>query len=103
MRTARIYMHSKPAGILEEIDPGRLYRFSYLEEYDGEPISLTMPVRETPYEFDGFPPFFDGLLPEGAMLEGLLRQMKIDRKDMFSQLLAVGREMVGAVTAEKIS
>ncbi len=103
MRTARIYMHSKPAGILEEIDPGRLYRFSYLEEYDGEPISLTMPVRETPYEFDGFPPFFDGLLPEGVMLEGLLRQMKIDRKDMFSQLLAVGHEMVGAVTAEKIS
>ena len=103
MRTAMTYMHSKPAGILEELDQGKLYRFSYLKEYKGEPISLIMPVRESPYEFDGFPPFFDGLLPEGSMLEGLLRQMKIDRKDMFSQLLAVGHEMVGAVTVEKIS
>jgi serine/threonine-protein kinase HipA len=103
MRAARIYMHSEPVGTLEELDPGKLYRFSYLAAYKGEPISLTMPVRESPYEFDRFPPFFDGLLPEGVMLEGLLRQMKIDRKDMFSQLLAVGHEMVGAVTAEEIS
>lgn len=96
-------MHSEPAGVLEELSPGKRYRFAYLKEYEGEPISLTMPVDGSPYEFNGFPPFFDGLLPEGVMLDGLLRQRKIDKNDLFSQLLAVGKEMVGAVAAEEMS
>jgi serine/threonine-protein kinase HipA len=50
------------------------------------------------FTFAGFPPFFEGLLPEGEMLEGLLRQRKIDRSDLFSQLVAVGGDTVGAVT-----
>ena len=95
-------MHSVPAGMLEELSPGKLYRFTYFKEYSGVPISLTMPVDESPYDFDGFPSFFDGLLPEGVMLDGLLRQRKIDKSDCFSQLLAVGAEMVGAVTVEEI-
>jgi serine/threonine-protein kinase HipA len=57
-----------------------------------------MPAKQQVWEFDCFPPFFEGLLPEGFQLESLLRQMKIDRDDYFSQLLAVGRDMVGAVT-----
>ncbi len=44
----------------------------------------------------------EGLLPEGEMLGGLLRQLKIDAKDLFSQLMAVGRDLVGAVTVEEI-
>lgn len=36
------------------------------------------------------------------MLEGLLRQRKIDRNDCFSQLIAVGLDMPGAVTAEEM-
>ncbi|MFC1572056.1 HipA N-terminal domain-containing protein [Candidatus Eisenbacteria bacterium] len=100
MRRAKVLMHSVPAGVFEEIDRGTAYRFTYQAGYDGEPISRTMPVRAAPYEFKGFPAFFDGLLPEGEMLDGLLRQHKIDSKDRFTQLLAVGGEMVGAVTVE---
>ncbi len=103
MRSAWVYMHAERAGKLEEIIEGRQYRFSYLYGYQGVPISLTMPLNSAPYEFESFPPFFDGLLPEGIMLEGMLRQKKIDRNDMFSQLLAVGGEMVGAVTVEEAS
>jgi len=57
-----------------------------------------MPVRSEPYEFDRFPPFFDGLLPEGAQLEALLRTAKIDRDDPMRQLLTVGGDLVGSVT-----
>jgi serine/threonine-protein kinase HipA len=90
------------AGFLEETDEGR-YVFRYLERYDGPPVSLTMPTEQREYTFDGFPPFFEGLLPEGDMLEGLLRQRKIDRADAFAQLVAVGGEMVGAVTVTEES
>ena len=50
-----------------------------------------MPVSPLPISFDRFLAFFEGLLPEGAMLEGLPRQRKIDRNDLFGQLLAVAR------------
>ncbi len=39
-----------------------------------------MPVSDKVYEFSSFPPFFEGLLPEGYQLEGLLKFGKIDRK-----------------------
>ena len=100
MRSAEIQVHGVRAGLLEELEPRRSYRFAYDPGYRGPPVSLTMPVSDDPYTFDrGFPPFFDGLLPEGPQLEALLRLRKIDRSDLFAQLLAVGRDMVGAVTA----
>ena len=59
--------------------------------------------RTEPYQFGGFPAFFDGLLPEGEMLEGLLRQHKIDAHDRLAQLLVVGGDLVGAVTVEAMA
>ena len=100
MRRARIYVKGEPAGVLKELGSGR-FVFQYSEPYAGPPVSLTMPVAQREFLFDGFPPFFEGLLPEGDMLEGLLRQRKIDRNDLFAQLLAVGGETVGAVTIEE--
>ncbi len=97
MRQAIVKVHDHEAGILTETDDKR-YRFTYHQAYAGAPVSLTMPITEGGYEYDTFPPFFDGVLPEGGQLEGLLRVRKIDRNDYFSQLLAVGQDLVGAVT-----
>jgi len=94
-------MHGVPAGILEEIEAGKKYRFIYLEKYSGPSIALTMPVGGKEFVFDRFPPFFDGLLPEGPLLEGLLRQCKIDKLDYLSQLITVGNDLVGAVTVQE--
>jgi serine/threonine-protein kinase HipA len=101
MRKADVFMHDIHAGVLEEITPRKAYRFTYDPAYDGPPVSLTAPVRHEPYEYDTFPPFLEGLLPEGYNLEALLRALKIDRHDHFSQLLAVGKDMVGAVTVQE--
>lgn len=98
MRTADVFVHDRLAGRLVEEAPGRAYTFAYAPGYDGPPVSLTMPVREAPYRFDRFPPFFDGLLPEGWQLEALLKRAKLDRPDRMGQLLAVGADTVGAVT-----
>jgi serine/threonine-protein kinase HipA len=95
-------VNSREAGVLEEHERGKRYVFRYLDSYDGEPVSLTMPMIRRSFEFDRFPPFFDGVLPEGVMLDGLLRQRKIDRDDLFGQLVAVGKDLVGAVTVEEI-
>ena len=102
MRKAKVYMHDELAGYLIESTEKDTYKFEYLKEYAGAPISLTMPIKEEVFVFRNFPPFFDGVLPEGIMLEGLLRQLKIDKKDYFSQLLAVGEDLVGAVTVKPI-
>jgi serine/threonine-protein kinase HipA len=98
LRIARVLVHSERAGLLTEVERNRRFRFEYAGGYSGPHASLTMPVREEPYEFNGFPPFFDGLLPEGVQLDGLLRFSKIDKDDCFAQLVAVGGDLVGAVT-----
>jgi serine/threonine-protein kinase HipA len=102
VRRASVLMHAIPAGTLEEAERDVRYRFTYVSDYRGEPISRTLPVRPEPYEFTSFPAFFDGLLPEGPMLDALLRQRKIDASDRFGQLLAVGGELIGAVTIEDL-
>ncbi len=101
MRKAKVYVQGIEAGILTELLPGREYIFEYHDGYTGPDISRTMPLSLKVFRFNRFPPFFDGLLPEGIQLEGLLKINKIDRKDYFSQLIAVGREMVGAVTVKE--
>jgi len=101
MRKAEIYQQGILAGILEELGRNG-YRFVYTPGCRGEPISLALPVRETPYEFDKFPPVFEGLLPEGLQLEAMLRKYKIDKKDMFKQLVTVGQDVVGSLTIKEV-
>lgn len=101
MRKAEIRQQGVAAGLLEEIDREH-YRFTYMAGYTGEPVSLTMPVRPEPYESDRFPSVFEGLLPEGPQLEALLRQYKIDRNDLFTQLVLVGGDVVGALTIQEL-
>ena len=110
MRRARVFVNGNLAGILEEkhmyfetkgSSPTVVFSFVYSPEYFGPPVSLTMPVNQRHYSFSEFPAFFEGVLPEGAQLEGLLRREKIDRSDFFGQLMAVGSDLVGAVTVEE--
>lgn len=103
MRKARVYNFGIPAGELIEIERGNKYKFVYFDEYNRQPISLTMPVEKKEFMYEEFPPFFDGLLPEGVQLEALLRQMKIDKNDLFAQLMQVGMDLVGSVTVEEIT
>lgn len=52
-----------------------------------------MPVRPAAYVYEQFPPFFEGLLPEGPQLEALLRNAKVD-----ANVFQVGADLVGSVT-----
>jgi len=100
MRKAQIAVNGTIAGTLSELESGA-YQFTYEAIYKGPPVSLTMPLSKQQFNFAEFPPFFEGLLPEGVMLEALLRKYKIDRNDYFAQLVLVGQDLVGSVTVEE--
>ncbi len=101
MRRAHVFQGEVLAGVLEELEGGR-YRFTYEEGYTGAPVSLTMPSTQRTHEYNRFPPAFEGLLPEGYQLDALLRRSKIDRNDLFGQLMAVGEDVVGALVIREI-
>jgi len=101
MRKAKVFNFGEYAGDLIEVEKRKKYNFIYDDDYYGPPISLTIPLKERSYEFNQFPPFFEGLLPEGMQLEALIRQTKTDRNDFFSLLLITGKDLVGSVTVEE--
>ena len=92
MKSAKIFMYDRYAGILTENDT------EYLKQTDAEPISLTMPLREEPYEDKVLFPFFDGLIPEGWLLNIAERSWKINQRDRMSLLLACCKDCIGAVS-----
>lgn len=100
-RRAKVLVQRRFAGVLEETDSG--YAFTYDRAYlaeDGLPVSLTLPLSEQPYQSEVLFPFFDGLIPEGWLLEVVSRNWKIDRNDRFGLLLAACGDCIGDVSIE---
>ncbi len=99
MRAARVMVQKQYAGLLEENENG--YQFQYDSEYlrGDHPlaISLTLPVREDAYESNVLFPFFDGLIPEGWLLDAVIHNWKLDRNDRFGLLLSSCRDCIGDV------
>ena len=100
MRQAEIYRKDVLAGILTE--DGGEYRFcyehSYLEREDALSISLTMPLQEEAFVSPVLFPFFDGLIPEGWLLDVVLRNTDISILDRMSLLLLCCKECIGSVS-----
>ena len=100
MNKGVVYIRDKKAGLLERTRSG--YRFTYYPEYlsskEAKPVSLTLPLREAPYESETLFPFFLGLIPEGWLLDITSRTLKIDPENSFEILLSTGGDCIGAVT-----
>ena len=104
MKQAVVYMRAIRAGILTEDENG--YRFEYDADYllsdDAEAVSLTLPLSDKPYREKVLFPFFDGLIPEGWLLDIAEKNWKIDSRDRMSLLLACCKDCIGAVGVEPI-
>lgn len=98
-RRGLVYVHDRLAGRIEEQDDVFAFAYDpdYLEDPHALPVSLTMPLRAAPYESKTFPPFFDGLLPEGWLLNIAVRHWKLDPRDRMGLLLSVCEDCIGAV------
>lgn len=104
-RNAAVYVQGRLAGTLSETDEG--YSFSYNTDYlkraDALAASLTLPLRKEPYESTVLFPFFDGLIPEGWLLNVVSRNWKISTNDRFGLLLKSCRDCIGDVIVEELS
>lgn len=100
MKRAKIFFRNELAGILAEDENGYtfIYDDQYLKSEKREPISLTLPVRERVFYSNVLFPFFDGLIPEGWLLDIAQKNWKIDLRDRFSLLLACCKDCIGAVS-----
>lgn len=104
MSKALVEYKGKAAGILEETDEGYEFRYDkeYLADAAAAPVSLTLPLSEKPYKSPVLFPFFDGLIPEGWLLDVALRNTDISELDRFSLLLLCCKDCIGAVSVISI-
>ena len=100
MKTALIQYKGKDAGILKETDEGYEFQYNegYLSDTASKPVSLTLPLTDKPFKSSFLFPFFDGLIPEGWLLEVALRNTDISELDRFSLLLLCCKDCIGAVS-----
>lgn len=105
MRQAQIFRKDTLAGLLTE-DDGE-YTFQYDDAYLTSPssvaISLTMPLQQKVYRSPVLFPFFDGLIPEGWLLDVALRNTDISILDRMSLLLLCCKECIGSVSVQKVN
>ncbi len=104
MRRAEIKLHDRLAGYLIQDEDG--YTFTYIKEYlnmEGvEAVSLTLPLQEKPFRDKVMLPFFDGLIPEGWLLDIAEKNWKINPRDRMGLLLACCKECIGAVSVQEV-
>ena len=100
MRKAHVWMFGQLAGELVENEEGYTFTYnpSYVHARGTTPISRLLPLRTEPYRDKRLFPFFDGLIPEGWLLEITEKTWKLDRRDRMGLLLATCRDCIGAVS-----
>ncbi|MBR1873158.1 MAG: HipA N-terminal domain-containing protein [Bacteroidales bacterium] len=100
MSKALIQYKGINAGILKETDEGYEFRYDkeYLADSASSPVSLTLPLTDKPYQSTVLFPFFDGLIPEGWLLDVALRNTDISELDRFALLLLCCKDCIGAVS-----
>ncbi len=97
---AIVYWHDKKAGVLSEQDDGYVFQYagSYIGKKDAQAISFTLPLRTEPFVSKTMFPFFDGLIPEGWLLDVVADIWKLDPRDRMGLLMTCCRDCIGAVS-----
>ena len=97
-------MHDTTAGWLFQDENGYhfVYDANYLKLPDVETVSLTLPLQEAPFNNKMMFPFFDGLIPEGWLLDIAERNWKLNARDRMGLLLACCKDCIGAISVIEV-
>lgn len=106
MRQGKVFYQNELAGIITETDDGE-YTFEYIEKYIAnfpeQEITFSMPVSDKIYKDNRLFPFFEGLIPEGWLLDIASESWKINKNDRMGLLLACCKNCIGAVSVIPIT
>lgn len=105
VRMAEIKMHAQTAAWLSEEDDGFHFRYDerYLEAEDAQAVSLTLPLQKEIYVSKVMFPFFDGLIPEGWLLDVAQKNWKLNVRDRMGLLLVCCKDCIGAVSVYPVT
>lgn len=105
MRQGIVRYNDTLAGILTETNEG-IYIFqydeAYCESFPDQFLTFQMPVRKSPYHSVSLFPFFDGLIPEGWLLNIAAESWKLNQNDRMGLLLACCQNSIGAVSIHSL-
>ncbi len=101
LRALDVYLAGEHVGKLYRPGSGRL-AFEYdaalaAGSRDELLISASLPVRAERFQNSQTRPFFEGLLPEGAVREQIARERGVSVQNAFGLLAEIGAECAGAV------
>ncbi|MEI8205118.1 MAG: HipA N-terminal domain-containing protein [Bacteroidota bacterium] len=104
MRKAEILMYNDLAGWLSQDENGYHFQYApvYLQKKDPKPICLTLPIQEKVFTSNVLFSFFDGLIPEGWLLDIAEKNWKLNPRDRMGLLLACCKDCIGAVSVYPI-
>ncbi len=104
MKKAEIQYQDRTAGWLIQDEEGYhfLYDVAYLASENPKAISVTLPLKATAYTSKTMIPFFDGLIPEGWLLNLAERNWKLDARDRMGLLMSCCKDCIGAVSVHPV-
>ncbi len=104
MRKAEIKIQDSTAGWLTQDENGYhfVYDNDYLQSENPEMVSLTLPIHKTPFSSQVLFPFFDGLIPEGWLLDIAEKNWKLNPRDRMGLLLTCCKDCIGAVSVHPV-
>ena len=99
-RKGLVYFKEHFCGMVEETDAGYSFAYddNYLENKNKQAVSLTLPLSNQVYYSKTLFAFFDGLIPEGWLLDIAEKNWKINYKDRMGLLLVCCKDCIGAVS-----
>lgn len=106
MRRAVIKYNDIKAGILSELEDGTyefVYNDDYIQTYPNNFVTFDLPVSKTVYRSKRLFAFFDGLIPEGWLLNIASESWKINQNDRMGLLLMCCENCIGAVSVHRIN
>ena len=105
MRKAQIRKHDTTASWLTQDENGYhfVYDAEFLDNKSATSVILTLPLQKEVYTSKVLFPFFDGLIPDGWLLNVAERNWKLNPRDRMGLLLACFKHCIGAVNVHPLN